>query len=82
VSLHQVNVAVKYCKRTIALHQGRIVYDGPSVALTPALLRDLYGAEADEILSLGDAISSLRDPKSAPSVPSRLVPISALACAA
>ena len=61
VSLHQVNVAMKYCARTIALHQGRVVYDGPSVGLTPAVLRDLYGAEADDILSLGDAISSLED---------------------
>ncbi len=59
VSLHQVNVAMRYCARTIALHHGRIVYDGASSQLTPALLRDLYGAEADEILSLGDHIGSL-----------------------
>ena len=61
VSLHQVNVAMKYCARTVALHHGRVVYDGPSAALTPALLRELYGAEAEEILALGDAISSLDD---------------------
>jgi phosphonate transport system ATP-binding protein len=63
VSLHQVNVAMKYCARTVALHQGRIVYDGPSAALTPALLRQLYGAEADEILALGDHITSLQEPR-------------------
>jgi phosphonate transport system ATP-binding protein len=61
VSLHQVNVAMKYCPRTVALHQGRVVYDGPSSSLTPALLRELYGAEADEILSLPDHISALND---------------------
>ena len=61
VSLHQVNVAIKYCPRTVALQQGKVVYDGPSVGLTPGVLRDLYGAEADDILSLGDAISSLED---------------------
>lgn len=61
VSLHQVNVAMKYCPRTIALHQGKVVYDGPSVGLTPGVLRDLYGAQADDILSLGDHISSLED---------------------
>ncbi|MEY3123952.1 MAG: hypothetical protein RLZZ573_472 [Pseudomonadota bacterium] len=44
VSLHQVNVAMKYYPRTVALHKGRVVYDGPSIALTPALLRELYGA--------------------------------------
>jgi phosphonate transport system ATP-binding protein len=65
VSLHQVNVAMKYCARTVALHQGRVVYDGPSAALTPTLLRELYGADADDILALGDHISSLQDPKTA-----------------
>lgn len=61
VSLHQVNVALKYCPRTVALHRGKVVYDGASSALTPALLRELYGAEADEILALGDHITSLQD---------------------
>lgn len=61
VSLHQVNVAIKYCARTIALHQGKVVYDGPSAGLTPEVLRELYGAEADEILALGDPISSLEE---------------------
>jgi phosphonate transport system ATP-binding protein len=60
VSLHQVNVAMKYCARTVALHLGRVVYDGPSAALTPALLRELYGAEADEIMALGDHIGNLQ----------------------
>jgi phosphonate transport system ATP-binding protein len=59
VSLHQVNVALKYCPRTVALRSGHVVYDGPSANLTPALLRELYGAEADEILSLPDHISML-----------------------
>jgi phosphonate transport system ATP-binding protein len=59
VSLHQVNVAMRYCARTVALDQGRVVYDGPSSELTPQLLRRLYGAQADEILALGDHIGSL-----------------------
>ena len=85
VSLHQVNVAMKYCPRTVALHHGRVVYDGPSVALTPALLRELYGAEADDILSLGDHISSLQDVKSAgPHLvwPTPVAPLEPVACAA
>lgn len=49
VSLHQVEYALKYCRRTIALHGGRVVYDGPSAALTPALLGELYGADAQEV---------------------------------
>jgi phosphonate transport system ATP-binding protein len=74
VSLHQVNVAMKYCARTVALHQGRVVYDGPSAALTPALLRDLYGADADEILALGDHITSLHEPRQT-SAPGWLQPL-------
>ncbi len=50
VSLHQVDMALKYCPRVIALHQGQVVYDGAASALTPALLRNLYGMQADEML--------------------------------
>ena len=49
VSLHQVEYALSYCPRTIALRDGRIVYDGPSKALTPAFLSELYGAESEEL---------------------------------
>jgi phosphonate transport system ATP-binding protein len=53
VSLHQVDYALAYCPRTIALREGRIVYDGPSRALTPAFLSELYGAESEELLLPG-----------------------------
>jgi phosphonate transport system ATP-binding protein len=55
VSLHQVDVALRYCPRTVALHHGRVVYDGPSANLTPKLLHELYGAEADDVLLTNDA---------------------------
>ncbi|CAN7704694.1 MULTISPECIES: phosphonate ABC transporter ATP-binding protein [unclassified Variovorax] len=51
VSLHQVEIAMKYCPRVVALKQGEVVYDGPSSALSAPLLRELYGVEADELLS-------------------------------
>lgn len=51
VSLHQVEMAMKYCPRVIALHQGSVVYDGPSRALTPELLRQLYGVQVDELFA-------------------------------
>ncbi|MDP3887695.1 phosphonate ABC transporter ATP-binding protein [Hydrogenophaga sp.] len=56
VSLHQVDMALKYCPRVIALHQGQVVYDGAASALTPSLLRELYGMQADEML-MGDPAS-------------------------
>ena len=49
VSLHQVEYALSYCPRTIALRDGRIVYDGPSSALNPSFLSELYGAESEEL---------------------------------
>jgi phosphonate transport system ATP-binding protein len=49
VSLHQVEYALSYCPRTIALRAGQVVYDGPSSALTPAFLGDLYGSESEEL---------------------------------
>ena len=51
VSLHQVDIAMKYCPRVVALKQGEIVYDGPSSALTAPLLRELYGVQAEELLA-------------------------------
>lgn len=49
-SLHQVDYAYRYCPRTVALRDGKIIYDGPSDALTPAFLHDLYGAASDELI--------------------------------
>jgi phosphonate transport system ATP-binding protein len=51
VSLHQVDFALRYCQRVVALGAGRVVYDGPSAALTADKLRDLYGAEAEGLLA-------------------------------
>lgn len=53
VSLHQVEYAIGYCPRTIALRAGRVVYDGPSKALTPHFLAELYGAESEELFLPG-----------------------------
>lgn len=53
VSLHQVEYALKYCPRTIALRDGQVVYDGPSSALLPEFLAELYGAESEELFLPG-----------------------------
>jgi phosphonate transport system ATP-binding protein len=60
VSLHQVDVAMRFCRRTVALNKGRVVYDGPSSALTEQMLRDLYGAEAEDILGGENALTRPR----------------------
>jgi phosphonate transport system ATP-binding protein len=46
VSLHQVQFALEYCPRSIALKEGQIVYDGLSCELSAAMLRSIYGLHA------------------------------------
>jgi phosphonate transport system ATP-binding protein len=50
VSLHQVEYARRYCPRTVALRDGRIVFDGPSSELTNPMLVELYGANSEELI--------------------------------
>jgi phosphonate transport system ATP-binding protein len=45
VCLHQVEYALRFCSRVIALREGRIVFDGASKNLDPALLAEIYGGE-------------------------------------
>jgi phosphonate transport system ATP-binding protein len=59
VSLHQVEYALKYCARTIALKAGEIVYDGPSRALTVDLLTAIYGAESSDVFAALEPSPSL-----------------------
>ena len=45
VTLHQVDYAMRYCQRAVALKSGRIHYDGKASELHSDFLNDLYGAE-------------------------------------
>ena len=45
---HDLNLAASTCDRLVALHQGTVVATGPPASVvTPALLREVYGVEAD-----------------------------------
>ncbi len=48
VTLHQVDHAVRYCRRVVALKAGRVVYDGPAAGLTRELLAGVYGPEFED----------------------------------
>lgn len=72
VSLHHVALARRYCDRVIALRRGELVFDGPSSALSPEVLRDLYGSAADELENDGAAASTI--PDDIPSPPSPASP--------
>lgn len=65
VSLHQVEYARRYFPRTIAMRDGRVVFDGPSVALTNEFLSELYGSASEELL-LPDAPAAATSPRPQP----------------
>jgi phosphonate transport system ATP-binding protein len=49
VTLHQVDYALRYCDRVVALKAGRMVYDGPSSGLDKTKLIDIYGPEFEDV---------------------------------
>jgi phosphonate transport system ATP-binding protein len=49
VTLHQVDYALRYCDRVIALKAGKMVYDGPSSGLDKTKLIDIYGPEFEDV---------------------------------
>ena len=56
VSLHQVDFALRYCPRAVALREGRIVYDGSARALTREHLVEIYGPEFQDAYSEGSSL--------------------------
>ncbi|NWD71367.1 phosphonate ABC transporter ATP-binding protein [Pseudomonas gingeri] len=54
VTLHQVDYAMRYCPRAVALKGGRIHYDGQACDLSSQFLNDLYGADLDTSLMFSD----------------------------
>ena len=49
VTLHQVDYALRYCRRVVALKAGKIVYDGPPSGLEKPKLIDIYGPEFEDV---------------------------------
>jgi phosphonate transport system ATP-binding protein len=49
VTLHQVDYALRYCPRVVALKAGKVVYDGPREGLDRGLLIDIYGPEIEDV---------------------------------
>lgn len=79
VSLHQVAYARKYCPRTVALRAGTIVYDGPSEALTPDFLLELYGADSEELV-MDETLEGASD-RPRPAAPTQSEPVRVAALA-
>ncbi|MBN9318425.1 MAG: phosphonate ABC transporter ATP-binding protein [Caulobacterales bacterium 68-7] len=49
VTLHQVDYALRYCDRVVALKAGKKVYDGPAGGLDKSKLIDIYGPEFEDV---------------------------------
>jgi phosphonate transport system ATP-binding protein len=49
VTLHQVDYALRYCDRVVALKAGKKVYDGPTSGLGRDKLIDIYGPEFEDV---------------------------------
>lgn len=52
VVIHDLNLALKYCDRFVLLHNGETCRYGDSSVLTPQVIREVYGVEA-EIAEIG-----------------------------
>lgn len=86
ISLHQVEYALKYCSRTIALKAGKVAFDGPSIELTPAFLNQIYGSECEELFLPSFEEQTASAPKNGayvlPQMPACLQPLATPAVAA
>jgi phosphonate transport system ATP-binding protein len=51
VSLHQISIAQTYCQRALGMRKGRLIYDGPTSDLSTQRLENLYGVDAQEIIT-------------------------------
>ncbi|MDB5468800.1 MAG: phosphonates transport ATP-binding protein phnC [Caulobacter sp.] len=49
VTLHQVDYALRYCDRVVALKAGKVVYDGPPSGLQKPKLIEIYGPEFEDV---------------------------------
>jgi phosphonate transport system ATP-binding protein len=43
VSQHQLETALAYAGRIVGMRQGRVIFDGPPAAVTPDVVRTVYG---------------------------------------
>ena len=51
-NLHALDVARNYCDRLVGMSAGRVVFDGAPTELTDAVVQNLYGLEAAQVMHL------------------------------
>ena len=68
-SLHHVDMALAFFPRVLGLRQGRVMFDLPAAAVTPALLAQLYADQDNVIQDAGAAAGRDFLPSSSPRAP-------------
>jgi phosphonate transport system ATP-binding protein len=48
-NLHTLDTARQYCDRIVGMAKGRVVFDGAPAALTPHMVREIYGMDEEEL---------------------------------
>jgi len=71
-NLHTLDTARTYCDRVIGMRAGEKVFDDVPEALTDAMAREIYGAEADEAFEGSITSTSLGGAANAPAAPERI----------
>jgi phosphonate transport system ATP-binding protein len=56
VNLHQVEAARNYMNRIIGMCKGKIIYDGPTSALTESIIEKIYDKPMSQLMIGGDVI--------------------------
>jgi len=54
LSLHQVEVAMRYSKRIIGITAGRIIYDGPTDKLEKKTIHEIYQSSEGDLITDGE----------------------------
>lgn len=62
VSLHQVDIALAQFPRIVGLRDGRLAFDLPTAAVTPARLQTLYAQKEDELHGAAAPAPDLPEP--------------------
>jgi phosphonate transport system ATP-binding protein len=61
-NLHDLDIAKDYCERLVGMAQGKIVFDGAPDALTENVARELYGLEANEVMTVVPPAANMAAP--------------------
>lgn len=54
--MHDINLALRYCDRFLLMKEGKVVVCGGPEVITPAIIKEVYGIDADIITHAGRSV--------------------------